>query len=215
MNRQVQFNNPLPDWCSDIDLFAPVYRFIQNVRLESHPNIAGVPKHTSPNFSYSEHPAVYENRSVDVLNTPIGQAAMFEYHHITNERSVRCVVQSVVSFRRDRYDSSSVIYLHVSFWDMKAKIGHTIVFRNPAFDQLVDWQHHYTKYEFDGGLTDTELVQGYMDEAVCLLIGSAQEYAQERINEARRTYNDFRNMITNVVKQELSGISDQFSRVNT
>ena len=50
---------------------------------------------------------------------------------------------------------------------------------------------------------------------MCLLIRSEQEYAQEVINEVRRTYNDFRLMTTNVVKQELSGISEQFSRINT
>jgi len=208
------FGKDLREEFRNISRFDPVYKYLQDVCLHSHPNINDVPRPSSPSFSHLKYPSVHEKRDVEILDTPIGRASMFQYTYNEDGRDVRCVVHSVISFRMDRYDSSSVIYLCVSFWDMRAKIGQTFVFRNPAYNQLINGHNFQSKYVFND-LSDMELLQGYMDEAVCLLIGDAQDYAQSRIKQAHQNYCDFRRMITSHTKQELSGINQKFSRIST
>src|SRR5210317_831814 len=131
------FGNDLREEFRNISKFDPVYKYLQDVCLQRHPNINDVPSYSSPNFDYYKHPRVHENRAVEILDTPIGRASMFEYLYDDDGRRVRCVVHSVVSFQMDRYDCSSVIYLCVSFWDMINKIGQTFVYKNVAYRDLI------------------------------------------------------------------------------
>jgi hypothetical protein len=208
------FGNDLREEFRNISKFDPVYKYLQDVCLQRHPNINDVPSYSSPNFDYYKHPRVHENRAVEILDTPIGRASMFEYLYDDDGRRVRCVVHSVVSFQMDRYDCSSVIYLCVSFWDMINKIGQTFVYKNVAYRDLIAGHTLSSKYVFND-LDDTEMLQEYMDEAVCLLIVEAQEYAQSRISQAHQNYCDFSSMIRSHTKQELFGISQNFSRIAT